>query len=387
MPGVLYRVKLLSCMLNQTSETSPATEESASQNAVSRPTDATGQLPPGQQPKWFAGLDSIRFILALIVVLSHCENPIETSLRYSSLAYLRPLGMLLAVSFTGAAAVVAFFIISGFVIHYPNRAGISNKASYYSKRLIRVVIPLLAISLLGIPFGNPEKAVVWSLYCELIYYIIYPALIIIPLSWRNKLVASFAICGLVVLTAGSHEVVSLLTRSDRNYHGEFWQLGIGLTWIIGLPCWLLGVNLAERIDTQRQAVATSSILLIRAGIIALTIGVQVIKFHYYGSYIITLPLLAIPLAKWLEIEITYYKSHTPARFLEKWGKFSYSLYLCHPIILAILAITLPLTNYTYLIYLIICVACSYGFYVVLERPAHLFAARISTRFKKSALSG
>lgn len=295
--------------------------------------------------------------------------------------------MLLTVSFTGVAAVVAFFIISGFVIHYPNRAGISNKASFYSKRLIRVVIPLLAISLLGIPFGNPEKTVVWSLYCELIYYIIYLALIIIPLSWRNKLFVSFAIASLVILTAGSHEVLSLLTHSDRNYHGEFWQLGIGLTWIIGLPCWLLGVNLAERIDAQRQAASTGSILLIRAVIMTLTIGVQIMKFHYYGSYIITLPLLAIPMAKWLEIEITYYKATIPPRFLEKWGKFSYSLYLCHPIILAILAITLPLTNYTYLIYLIVCVACSYGFYVALEKPAHLFAATISTRFKKSALSG
>ncbi|MVN78644.1 hypothetical protein GO988_20110 [Hymenobacter sp. HMF4947] len=373
-------------MLDKTPTTSQATGELASKNAASLPTDSAEQLLPGQKQRWFAGLDSIRFLLAFVVVLSHFQSPITTSMRHSSSAYLRPLGMLVNVSCTGIAAVIAFFIISGFVIHYPNKAGISSKASFYSKRLIRVLIPLVIISLLGIPFGNPEKAVVWSLYCELIYYIIYPALVAAPTSWRTKLLVSFAVSGLLILTVGLHEVLSLLTQSDRNYHGEFWQFGIGLTWIIGLPCWLLGVNLAERIDNQRQAVSTKRILLIRAAIISLTIGAQIAKFHFYFSYIIAFTLLAFPIMKWLEIEIVYYKSNAPLPFLEKWGKFSYSLYLCHPLILAVLAVTLPLTSYTYFPYLFSCLAFSYGFYLILEKPAHLLAARMSMRFSKPALS-
>ena len=349
-------------------------------------TEIAGDAQPinsNQRTKWFAGLDSIRFILAFIVVLSHCYSPIAFKLRYSQLSYLRPIGMLLTVTFVGVAAVIAFFIISGFVIHYPNRNGLNNKTSFYLKRLTRVLGPLLVIALIGLPLNSPEKNVVWSLYCELIYYIIYPLLLIIPISWNNKLLASFALSVLLILTVGWHDVSSMLTNSDRGYHGEFWQFGPGLTWVIGLPCWLLGVKLAETIDAQTRTVSTGYIVLFRIVIACLAIMVQVLRFHLYVPYIISLTLFSLPVAKWLASEIIYYRSHPPLTILEKWGKFSYSLYLCHPIILAILAFTVPLNSYTYLFYIACCVACSYVFYLTLEKPTHLLAERLSARFSKS----
>jgi len=85
-------------------------------------------------------------------------------------------GFFLANAFDGIGAVIAFFIISGFVIHYPNKNGIPNLKEFWIRRFVRIVIPLCIILPLGLLFDHPEKAVVWSLFCELIYYAIYPFL-------------------------------------------------------------------------------------------------------------------------------------------------------------------------------------------------------------------
>ncbi|MEO7801583.1 MAG: acyltransferase family protein [Ginsengibacter sp.] len=116
--------------------------------------------------KWFAGVNSIRFILALVVLLGHADNPIAENLRNSDFVLAKYFGLLLSVSFVGVVAVIAFFIISGFVIHYPNKNGILSLGSFFISRYLRVLIPLIALKILGIPFDNPENAVVWSLYCE-----------------------------------------------------------------------------------------------------------------------------------------------------------------------------------------------------------------------------
>jgi peptidoglycan/LPS O-acetylase OafA/YrhL len=80
----------------------------------------------GTQTKWFFGVDSLRFVLAFIVMLSHSDMVYATALKHSSHAILRVVGIFLANAFDGTSAVIAFFIISGFVIHYPNKNGITS---------------------------------------------------------------------------------------------------------------------------------------------------------------------------------------------------------------------------------------------------------------------
>jgi len=72
------------------------------------------------------------------------------------------------------------FIISGFCIHYPYVSGREFSVSaFYISRLTRIAIPMLAaigISLF-LPHGYTSlEAVLWSLYCEIVYYTIYPLL-------------------------------------------------------------------------------------------------------------------------------------------------------------------------------------------------------------------
>jgi len=337
---------------------------------------------PSVPPKWFGGLNSIRFILAFIVVLFHCENPLQLYLRESSVKLFQYAGMFMAVAFSGVAAVVAFFVISGFVIHYPNRKGIKDTKRFYIKRLVRVLGPLIVIMLLGLLFGNPERDVVWSLYCELIYYAIYPIVAKIKMTWNVKLLIAFLLASVVVVVVGQSDIRSMLTHSDQGYVGELWRFGPAFTWLVGLPCWLLGVTLAERIDGLNQRVSINKIWLLRVTLYAATIVCCVLRFHMFVPYGISMLVMAIPIAKWVEQEIIYYKTKEPSAMLERFGKFSYSLYLCHPLIITALLLYVPLTNYSYFGYLAACIVGAYLFYLLLEKPSHMLAERLAGSVKK-----
>ena len=65
-----------------------------------------------KKDKWFYGVDSIRFILAFIVLISHSHLIYATVLKQSTHPLLRYLGVFTANAFDGTSAVIAFFIIS-----------------------------------------------------------------------------------------------------------------------------------------------------------------------------------------------------------------------------------------------------------------------------------
>src|SRR5690242_18982998 len=99
--------------------------------------------------------------------------------------------------FCGPAAVIVFFVISGFCIHYPFR-GVERLqvSSFLARRYIRIGIPALAAMglagwtgvqalLLKSPsfaftldairhVNDGHTGLIWSLVCELIYYTCYP---------------------------------------------------------------------------------------------------------------------------------------------------------------------------------------------------------------------
>src|ERR1700761_1676649 len=146
-----------------------------------------------QPNNWFYGVDSIRFILAFIVLLSHFDNVYANSLKGAASSQLKLVGAFLANAFDGTSAVIAFFIISGFVIHYPGKNGINNVLQFWIRRFLRILIPLAVIITIGSFLNHPEKTVTWSLFCELIYYAIYPGLLKINLSWKAKFIISWLI--------------------------------------------------------------------------------------------------------------------------------------------------------------------------------------------------
>jgi len=330
--------------------------------------------------KWFYGVDSIRFVLAFIVMLSHYQNVYVDATKYSVHPIVRAASHLLANAFDGTSAVIAFFIISGFVIHYPNKNGIPSLTEFWIRRFLRILIPLSVILIAGSWLGHPENTVVWSLYCELIYYALYPFMAKINLSWKRKFFIAYIIAALAIGVLCFHDIIAFIKQSNTDYQGYYWQLGWYLTWIVGLPCWLLGVLIAEHIDSVKQS-PFNRVIAYRVGVFVMSCFCCFAKFHLHLSYILSMNIFALLLYKWLQTEIAWFKHQPANRVLEYMGKFSYSLYLCHPLLYVFLRQFIPYNTFTYPLFILLTVACAYGFYLVVEKPGHRLARRITRKYR------
>jgi peptidoglycan/LPS O-acetylase OafA/YrhL len=158
-----------------------------------------------------------------------------------------------------------------------------------------------------------------------------------------------------------------------------------LTWIVGLPCWLLGCWLADS-HKNFAAVSLSRLWAARVGIFILAVGLRIAKFHFNSvlfSNCFTLNLFAIPVAAWIGLEMASSARDGTSRLLEWAGKWSYSLYLIHPIsgpLLALLGVSVALNSERYHLTTIACaLVLSFCFYLAIERPAHRLALTLSRR--------
>lgn len=324
-----------------------------------------------------AGIDSLRFWLALWVYFSHFGFlPLSIWIGSSTPARHVLAGMTNNI-FDGAAAVIGFFVISGLCIHYPYRSKPLELLPFYTRRYVRILIPLgAALALSRLIDNNLQgfyQAILWSLVAEEIYYAIYPLLRIAikKLRWKLTLLVSYA-AAIGVVASNPHAL---------NFH----EFGPSLTWVVGLPCWLLGCYLAETAGTAtQQQVSRARIWAWRLSMWALGSAASVLRFHAGIGYPITLTLMGPLLYYWLRLELG--RKQRVAAF-EYAGKFSYSIYLMHGIAVSILVAILRFRA-PYLIgdnavagvlRLVFAVAFSYGFFLLIEQPSHQFA-RQAARF-------
>jgi peptidoglycan/LPS O-acetylase OafA/YrhL len=337
----------------------------------------------GRSTTRVAGLDSIRFVCSFVVVLFHF-GLIPRSVFGPDPHGLAALGRgVLGSLFNGPAAVIVFFVISGFCIHFPYRNAPSvNVPAYYSRRLIRIGGPALVAlclwGLVGVRVESQDAGIFWSVICEVEYYLLYPALLRLRLrfGWVPLVVvAQLAACAL----AFSH-------LSDiQHVAGAYPAFGLW-NWIIGLPCWLTGCWLAETFELFPEP-STVLLWLSRIGIFVTSALLQALRFHsgsVFLSNAFTLNLFAIVACLWLGLEIAYRRKKSAPRALEWAGKWSYSLYLMHPAVPGIL-VMLTFLNPIYssiAVNLFVC-SCSlvlaYGFYLVAEAPFHRLAVTVSRR--------
>jgi peptidoglycan/LPS O-acetylase OafA/YrhL len=322
--------------------------------------------------KHVSGLDSIRFICASWVVFGHF------GFLGIDLGFLpAPFGAMARVLwfnlFVGPAAVIVFFLISGFCIHYPYRDGrpLPLKA-YYSRRYVRILIPMAIAIALGVPLGlkleNLNDSILWSLLAEEIYYLLYP-LVLVRLrrrfGWRKVIAGTYVLSLGVVLT---------------NPHGaNYASFGPGLNWLLGLPCWLLGCELAETIP--KVSPSAGRLWLYRFGIWGASAIASVLRFHSPIRYPLTLNVFAFGAFFWLGAEIAYAERHGAVRWLESAGKFSYSIYLTHlhgHALYALLGLSLaPMLDWSLMASTIY--GGAYVFYRLIEKPSHELARRIARR--------
>src|SRR4029079_14340601 len=178
------------------------------------------------------GLDSIRFVCALWVFFSHGAAPAIPDLFPQASPTNIALTAVWAHIWSGQAAVMIFFVISGFCIHFPfaHSDRQPRLSEFYARRFLRLLVPLAAViplsRLLSVPLVLYHNSILWSLLAELIYYLWYPLLRKLQLwrvSWNGIFLVSF--------------VAALALAATNPTAGSF---GPSLTWLLRLPCWVLG---------------------------------------------------------------------------------------------------------------------------------------------------
>ncbi len=343
---------------------------------ISARSQESQQSPIGTRER-LVGIDSLRFVCALIVMLGHLGPVAGGKLTSYSANPLSKLAVgLVNCLFNGPAAVIVFFVISGFCIHFPFRNGRKVALSpFYVRRFLRIIPPAIAFTVVNRALlkdnSSIQDTVLWSVLCETIYYSLYPLLVVLRKlsSWMVMIGFSSVLAAIAVMTH-----LNALRPSSHSYTA----LG-NLTWLLGLPCWLLGCWLAENY-LRFSVPSTWRMWLLRSAILVSSIVLRFGKFHFssvLGSNAILLDPFAILVCIWLGVEVMYARKHEPSRLLESAGRWSYSLYLVHPLTIPLLALS-GLTSHVWLFrfHLTILLAAlggSYLFYLTVEKPSHRLA--------------
>jgi peptidoglycan/LPS O-acetylase OafA/YrhL len=341
-------------------------------------------------PRHFLILDALRFVFAFWVLMGHTgvppvfagadlANPVVRIIvhGYGTLVY-------------GMTAVICFFVISGFCIHLPFRAGQKLPVGrFYARRYIRILIPVFAGIVVYrasgdyMPLYGPQSgwwnSVLWSLLCEEIYYAVYPLLL-----WVRRRVAW------VWLLAPA--IVASFTITLTHVHLVNWYAyGPILTSIVLYPVWLLGCVLAEQSDHLPEF--TSKFVLIRWRLAAWLCAwiCAVLNFKGHIHFTQSMMLFGVVAFFWIRKELAFRPiGNEPGRItllLAAGGAWSYSLYMMH-IPVHTLFLKLPLPSFGPLINWAVStgfiLGCSYIFYLVVERPSHRLARRVGSLEQKSA---
>lgn len=328
----------------------------------------------GSEATKVQGLDTLRFVAALWVVFGHCGAfPLTEGLDRTSVVGLMVQGVY-GNLFAAVPAVIVFFVISGFCIHYPNRQLTPLKLGpYFARRYLRIGIPLVVAVGLSRPFGVTltlfQNSILWTLAAELVYYTIYPLL----LRLRRRISWDYIISSAYIL---SYCVVFARPQAE-----DYSPYGVWLNWIIALPCWLLGCRLAE-IDFGRDDAWWSfhRVWYWRLGVWFLSSLCSVMRFHCAIGYPWTLNVFAVAVYYWLQVEIVSYREKGWQRVWEWAGLWSYSLYLMHMIANSAYGLV-PAPNLGFNLnwaqrFLFI-LATSYFFYLLVEKPGHVIARHVS----------
>lgn len=337
-----------------------------------------------EPPQRVAGLDTIRLWCALFVVFFHESSPpIFGGLsRDTSLGRI-VLGLYDTV-FNGQAAVIAFFVISGFCIHLPYASGRPFSAgSFLLSRAARILIPTGAYLVLLLLLHRLQPhftLLLWSIWCEIAYYFFYPVLR--PIFARTSI--SFVL-------GCAYGTAAIITACYA--FGPAWQaLFCAERWTIlaGLPCWLLGCLLAERLPCllQRACPSLTQLWCYRFGAWALASGSYLAMLHPHVSFLVSLQVFAVFAYFWLAAEIRYYQERPANRLLEWLGGLTFSIYLIHQLAKAIWEECFASSGLLWWAAEIGFILASAAlFFAVVESPAHRLARVLSRRHKPAQSLG
>ena len=325
-------------------------------------------------------IDALRSVLALCVAVGHAGMfPLFGAVGQSN-GYLELFARGFRTAVFGPPAVIAFFVISGFCIHYPF-AETKSKCPilrFYARRYIRILVPVIftvAIFKMAFPgtviFGSDSilwHSTLWSVICEEIYYAIYPLL--------NRLSAKIGWLNIITVTF----IISILVSWHCFGAVEWQDVGIIGTATTLFPVWLMGCYLVESVSVFEKVYTARQVWLWRAVAVGVMWIALILHFHA-GIYQTQTGLwIGVIYYFWIRAEINYYRTRSPWNVLVWAGGWSYSLYLIHPIVIDACfryGIEANQSRLNWLVVMALVLIASYVFYLVIERPSHHQARKIS----------
>jgi len=330
-------------------------------------------------PHFVRGLDSFRFIAAAVVAAGHgAWVPFSRFAGETHGPWKLVAGAWDSLP-NGTLAVCVFFFISGFCIHFPNVARERVLVvPFLIKRGLRIGIPLVVILAVAYASGRQHvsalDSVLWSVYCELAYYALYPVLFpVLRGRWVRATIVSAAL-GIGFLIA--------LPDTPRP-----WNFGVA-TFLFCAPMWLLGAVLAERYRSGALFTDRLPPVWFMRG--ALPFCAILATFMFYHAPIkipLTWSVVAfVPVGYlWLAKELQRLTGHRTNDRLEALGGAAYSIYLVHRFPLTLFATLygahLPLALYP--VQAIAIGVVAYAFFQGVEKPSHEFSKAVGRRLTNS----
>ncbi|WP_109480294.1 acyltransferase [Paraburkholderia sp. C35] len=351
-------------------------------------------------------IDAIRFLAAFWVLMYHFKPPLFRQLLPHQLSFLGgALWSGATALFAGPAAVIVFFVISGYCIHAAYHKDVALKPiNYYASRFVRIGLPLIVLLCVvqPLPAGqNYLESVLWSLYCEMVYYAVYPFL-----RPRFSHIGEM-IVGCVLMAGVMVACVRLLGHPAchgcviETYHVPGTALLYAAGWIAG--CLIaesqrnaaqfqirgayspLTLAMKRGLDVSTRALANH---LVALRVVVVAAGAFVMILLSESSLKpamlplitpdISLPVFQFLAAIWIATETATPSQSRVWSVLAVFGAWSYSLYLCHKTALALLEMTAfdEASRYAWFVEVALAFAISYAFYRLVEKPSHVISQRL-----------
>jgi peptidoglycan/LPS O-acetylase OafA/YrhL len=323
------------------------------------------------------GLDTLRFVTAMWVAFSHgARFPIDRVIAPDT-SFRKVLYLINNTTFNGTAAVSVFFLISGFLIHGANVGKSSVEMfPFWTRRIVRIGIPLavviFAARLLGAQYTAALDRILWSVYAEVIYYLLYPLLI--PYLFRFG-------TGQILVGSLCVSLIMLVLQPSNVY---LWSFGNAFTWLFCAPLWLMGCYLAEHRELIAKMSRRFSVWVFRAGALAYCYASTILATHL-GDHVIgytwTIWFFGVFCIFWLDAEMATASIEAPSALLERFGLGGYSLYLTHRFALTYVQQSWSqLSPFVFwLLTLAAVLALTWTFYRLVEWPSHLLARKLGRR--------
>ena len=174
--------------------------------------------------------------------------------------------------------------------------------------------------------------------------------------------------------------VASIMMSWYVFAGPDWEdFGIIATAVTLFPVWLMGCYLAENVSSLNKVYSARQIWLWRVAAWGVMWLVLVLHFHSGIHQTKSGLWVGVVYYFWLGAEISYYRTRTPWKLLVWAGRWSYSLYLIHPIVIGVClryGMKTQKSRLDWLVVMALVLFASYAFYIIVERPSHNQARRI-----------